>query len=221
MISSVSTSQIASSLFSKLDTKSQGYIEKTDLESAFSSISSDSSSNVDDLFSALDSDSDGKITKDEMTSGIDNLLSGLNSQFDSMRMQGGMGGSGGPQGMPPPPKGGEGQEDTGLTKDEMTSIASSTDDSKLSSLMTDISENFEAADTNQDGKVTMQEAMAYKESKDKASGGSSDSSQATGASSSNSSSSNSAMSQITRQIQQLISAYGLNESSSSSMSYSA
>jgi Ca2+-binding EF-hand superfamily protein len=218
MISSVSTSQIASSLFSKLDTKSQGYIEKTDLESAFSSISSDaSSSNVDDLFSALDSDSDGKITKDEMTSGIDNLLSGLNSQFDSMRMQGGMGGSGGPQGMPPPPpKGGEGKEDTGLTKDEMTSIASSTDDSKLSSLMTDISENFEAADTNQDGKVTMQEAMAYKESTEKNNPASSDSTQ-----SSSTSSSNSAMSQITRQIQQLISAYGLNDSNTSSMSYSA
>jgi len=218
MISSVSTSQIASSLFSKLDTKSQGYIEKTDLESAFSSISSDSSSNVDDLFSALDSDSDGKVTKDEMTSGIDNLLSGLNSQFDSMRMQGGMGGSGGPQGTPPPPppQGGEGTEDTGLTKDEMTSIASSTDDSKLSSLMTDISENFEAADTNEDGKVSMQEAMAYKDSSDKANGSSSGSNDST-----STSSSNSAMSQITRQIQQLISAYGLNESTSSSMSYSA
>ncbi|MCB4811875.1 EF-hand domain-containing protein [Methylovorus menthalis] len=218
MISSVSTSQIASSLFSKLDTKSQGYIEKTDLESAFSSISSDSSSNVDDLFSALDSDSDGKVTKDEMTSGIDNLLSGLNSQFDSMRMQGGMGGSGGPQGMPPPPppQGGEGTEDTGLTKDEVTSIASSTDDSKLSSLMTDISENFEAADTNEDGKVSMQEAMAYKESSDKANGSSTDSTEST-----STSSSNSAMSQITRQIQQLISAYGLNESTSSSLSYSA
>jgi len=218
MISSVSTSQIASSLFSKLDTKSQGYIEKTDLESAFSSISSDSSSNVDDLFSALDSDSDGKVTKDEMTSGIDNLLSGLNSQFDSMRMQGGMGGSGGPQGTPPPPppQGGEGTEDTGLTKDEMTSIASSTDDSKLSSLMTDISENFEAADTNEDGKVSMQEAMAYKDSSDKANGSSSDSNDST-----STSSSNSAMSQITRQIQQLISAYGLNESTSSSLSYSA
>ena len=37
-------SEMASSLFSALDTKSQGYIEKSDLQSAFDQISSTTSS---------------------------------------------------------------------------------------------------------------------------------------------------------------------------------
>ncbi|MCB5206437.1 EF-hand domain-containing protein [Methylovorus mays] len=210
MISSISTSQIASSLFSKLDTKSQGYIEKADLETAFSSISSDSdSSSVDELFTALDSDSDGKVTEDEMSSGLDTLMSQLNSQFDSMRMQGGG------QGMPPPPPPSEGQ-DEGYTQDELTSIASSTDDSQLASLMTEVAENFEEADTNQDGKVTGQEAMAYKESSSESSSSTTSSSSSTSTSASSSS-----LSQIAQQIQQLITAYGLDSSSSSSLSYTA
>jgi hypothetical protein len=290
MISSISTSQIASSLFSKLDTKSQGYIEKADLETAFSSISSDSdSTSVDDLFTALDSDSDGKVTEDEMSSGLDTLMSQLNSQFDSMRMQGGG------QGMPPPPPPPSEGEDEGYTQDELTSIAASTDDSQLASLMTEISENFEAADTNQDGKVTGQEAMAYKDSSSSSStsdststsasnsmsqigmppppppsGGqdegytqdeltsiaaSTDDSQlaslmteisenfeaadtnqdgkvtgqeamaykdsSSSSDSTSTSSSTNSLSQIAQQIQQLITAYGLDSSSSSSLSYTA
>ena len=149
-------SQIASSLFSKLDTKSQGFIEKSDLQAAFSKLDSSSSSSdtssVDEIFSSLDSDQDGKITKSEMTTGIENLVGQLNSQLNSSRVQNGM-----PP--PPPPKG----DDQGFTKDELSSIASKTDDSNLASLMSSIAANFDAADTNGDGKVNSEEAMAYKQ----------------------------------------------------------
>lgn len=58
-------SQMMSRLFSQLDTKKQGYLEKSDLSSAFSQISgsgSNGSASVDDVFAALDGDSDGKVS---------------------------------------------------------------------------------------------------------------------------------------------------------------
>lgn len=154
-------SQIASSLFSKLDTKNQGFIEKSDLQAAFSTLDSSSSSDtssVDEIFSSLDSDQDGKITKSEMTTGIENLVGQLNSQLNSSRVQNGM--------PPPPPPAGD---DQGFTKDELSSIASKTDDSNLSSLMSSIAANFDKADTNGDGKVDAKEAMAYKQASDSSS----------------------------------------------------
>ncbi|MFJ5445487.1 EF-hand domain-containing protein [Methylobacillus methanolivorans] len=155
MISSISgsASQIASSIFGKLDTSNKGYIEQADLQSALSKINgNDDSSDTDELFSSLDSDSDGKLTESELSSGISNLLSELNSQFNNSRVQGGM--------PPPPPPQGE-EDDEGYTQDELESIASSTNDSQLSSLMSTIAANFEAADTNKDGKVSAKEAMEY------------------------------------------------------------
>ncbi len=94
--------KMAEDLFSKLDASSQGYIQKSDLQSALNSISSDASSNASDLFSQLDADGDNKVTKQEFTDGLKNLA----SQFDSAAMdqyrsdsaqRGDMGG------MPPPP----------------------------------------------------------------------------------------------------------------------
>jgi Ca2+-binding EF-hand superfamily protein len=197
------SSQMASRLFSKLDTKQQGYIEKTDLASAFSQIASDSqsSTNVDDVFSALDSNSDGKVTKDEFSS----VLTQLQEQMDSQRMQK-AGGHGGPQGAggppPPPPK-----DDAGFTKDELTSQINSADssDTQRTDLMTKIVENFAAADTNSDGKVSFTEAMAYDQSSQTKS--SSSSSSSTSDSSSNTSTNNSEA-QVMMKIMQLIHAYG-------------
>ena len=195
-------SQMASRLFSKLDTKQQGYIEKSDLSSAFSQISSNtqSSSSVDDVFSALDSNSDGKVTKDEFSS----VLAQLQEQMDSQRMQK-AGGHGGPQGAggpppPPPPK-----DDAGFTKEELTSKISSADssDTERTALMSKIVSNFEAADTDSDGKVSFTEAMAYDQSSKTAS------SSSTSDSSSNSSTSNSEA-QVMMKIMQLIHAYGGN-----------
>lgn len=160
-ISSMASSW-ASNLFTQLDTKNQGYIEKSDLQSAFSKVSDSSSTSVDDVFSQLDGDSDGKVTKDEMTSALQKVAEQLDSQFNNMRMQGGSGpgGPGGPEGMPPPPPP---EDDAGFTKDELASqledIGSS--DSKRSSLISNVLDNFDSADSDGDGKVTFKEAIAY------------------------------------------------------------
>ncbi|MDP3440279.1 MAG: EF-hand domain-containing protein [Azonexus sp.] len=186
---------MASQLFSRLDTKSQGYIEKTDLASAFSQISTQtgSSPSVDDVFSALDGDSDGKVTKDEFAS----VLAQLQEQMDSQRMQGAHGGPPGAGGMPPPPPPGN---DAGFTKEELSSQLESAEssDTQRNSLLTKIVENFEAADSDGDGKVSFSEAMAYDESTKTAT--TSDSSSSTTASNSDD--------QIMFKIMQLMHAYG-------------
>lgn len=193
-------SQMASRLFSKLDTKQQGYIEKSDLSSAFSQISSNvqSSSSVDDVFSALDSNSDGKVTKDEFSS----VLAQLQEQMDSQRMQK-AGGHGGPQGAggppPPPPK-----DDAGFTKEELTSQLESADsnDTQRTSLISNIVGNFEAADADGDGKVSFKEAQAYDQSTRTAT------SSASSSDSSSSNSSTNSEAQVMMKIMQLIHAYG-------------
>lgn len=149
------TSQMASLLFSKIDTKNQGYIEKSDLASAFSQLASDSSddSSIDSVFATLDSDSDGKVTESELTTVLKQLHEQLDSEFNRMRMQGGM---------PPPPP----AADKGFTEDELKAqLAEIGDtDSTRSALISKIVDNFAAADTDGDGKVSFAEAMAYDES---------------------------------------------------------
>lgn len=154
------TSEMVEKLFSQLDTKGQGYLEVSDLESAFSQLDSGSDSGVsaEEVFSSLDSDGDGKITKDEMSSNLEKLAEDLNSQFDAMRVASGM-----PPPPPPPAEESE-SEDEGYTAEELESIASSTEDSNLATLMSSLASNFDAADTDGDGKVSQQEAMAYQES---------------------------------------------------------
>ncbi|MBV5276486.1 EF-hand domain-containing protein, partial [bacterium] len=153
--------KMADQLFAQLDSKGQGFIEKSDLQSAFSQISgttssstassaTGSSASVDDVFSQLDADSDGKVTKDEMSSSMKKLADELDSQFNQMRMSGGMGATSGPGGMPPPPPPGG---DEGLSKDELTNQLSEigSSDSKRSDLMSKVVNNFDAADTDGNG----------------------------------------------------------------------
>jgi Ca2+-binding EF-hand superfamily protein len=157
MVSSINSnlaSAWANNLFAQLDTQNQGYIDKAGLESALSKIS-DSSTSAEDVFTRLDSNNDGKITKDEMSAALENMFSKLGSGSGDMRMHGG------PDG-PPPPKPPDGN-DTGFTKEELASqldeIGSS--DDKRAALISNIIKNFDAADTNGDGKVSFEEAMAY------------------------------------------------------------
>ena len=139
-------SKMADQLFSKLDTKGQGYIEKSDLQSAFDQVLSKSSSgntpSVDDVFKALDGDGDGKVTKQEMSDSVKKLADQLDSQFQSMRMSGNGG---------------------GMSKSDISSMAESTTGSASQTLNT-LAQNFDAADTNRDGKISAQEAMAFQAS---------------------------------------------------------
>ena len=155
-----SSSSAVENLFSQLDTTGKGYLEKSDLSTAFSQISSSSTSStssasVDDVFAKLDSDSDGKVTEDELSSGLDALASELDAQFNQMRMSGAM---------PPPPP--PSDSDTGFTQDELESQLSEIDssDSQRSDLLNKIVANFDTADTNSDGKVSFAEAQAYDQS---------------------------------------------------------
>ena len=230
-IGSSLASNWASNLFSQLDTKKQGYLEKSDLQSAFSKISGNSSSStsssssVDDVFTKLDSNSDGKVTKDELTSSLENLFTQLNSQLDSSRVQGsghhggGQGGPGGANGAPPPPP--PGGSDAGFTKSELTSQLKETgsSDSKSSALINKIVNNFDKADTDSDGKVSLKEALAYEQTTQ------STSSTASSTSTSSTSSSENKDLNVLLKIAQLIQAYqpfgSENQSDSSSLSISA
>jgi len=196
------TSKMAQDLFSQIDASGKGYIEKSDLESAFQQLSSSSSSSntstADQVFSSLDINGDGKVTQDEMSAGIKKLSDALDSQFQSMRMSEAMGGM-----SPPPPP----ENDTGFSKDELQSqldqIGST--DSKRSSLLSNIVQNFDAADTNGDGKVSFKEAIAY----DQSSGSASTTSTST-ASTENTTSASGTTSeaQLMLKILQLMQAYG-------------
>lgn len=207
-------SQMASKLFSRLDTKGQGFIEQSDLQSAFSQVFGNaSSSQANDassqLFSALDGDSNGKVTESEFSTGMQKLAEALDSQAFSSRM-------GGAGGMPPPPPPGGGQDDAGFTKDELQSqldeIGST--DSKRSSLISSVVENFDKADTNGDGKVSATEAMAYEQSTQSSTSGSSTQTGSTGSASS--SSQTDAM--LAHRLMELMRAYGGDSTTSAASS---
>ena len=136
-------SKWADSVFSKLDTKNQGYIEKTDLQDALSKVGGNGNRggavDVDDTFSALDGDSDGKLTKSELTDAMTKLSDQLNAQFDAGRV-----GRGGP---PPSGKGGAGGEDSSTGSTGSTGSTST--------------DYIAAADTDGDGTVSDAEQAAY------------------------------------------------------------
>lgn len=210
-----STEEMAAELFSKLDTSSKGYIEQSDLESALSSLSSSSSSSsstegvsASEVFSQLDADGDGKVTEDEFASGLQTLAESLDTQYNQSRMLGGM--------PPPPPPG----DDEGFTKDELTSQLSEigSTDSTRSSLISSIVENFDTADTNQDGKVSFQEAMAYDSSSKTGTSTSSISTASTSTTTDTQSDSQVADARIFRQIMELMRAYGDSDSSAAVLS---
>lgn len=200
------SSKLAEDLFSQIDSTGKGYIEKSDLESAFKQVSSADGASADELFTSLDSDGDGKVTQDEMSSGLKSLMDSLDSQFQSMRMNEAMGG------MPPPPPP---ANDAGFTKEELQSqlneVGSS--DSTRSGLLANVIENFDTADTDGDGKVSFKEAIAYQQSS--ATAASSDA-----AAASTSGSGDTSEAQLMLQIMKLAQSYGLfgEEQKSSSVS---
>ncbi|MBI2308849.1 MAG: EF-hand domain-containing protein [Rhodocyclales bacterium] len=147
--------EMADKLFGALDTGNQGYIEQSDLESALGKIGT-GDTGAAELFAQLDGNSDGKVSKDEFSSALQAAAAQLDAQFGEMRMQGGM--------PPPPPPG----DDAGFTKDELENQLSEigASDSKRASLISEIVDNFDAADADGDGKVSFKEAMAYDQGQD-------------------------------------------------------
>ena len=139
-------SKMVDNLFAKLDTKGQGYIEKSDFQGAFDQVSSKTPS-VDDVFNALDNNDDGKITKQEMSDSVQKLADQLVSQLQSMRMSGKMGG----------------MDSAGMSKGDISGMAESATGS-ASQMLNDLVQNFDAADANQDGNISAQELMAYQAS---------------------------------------------------------
>lgn len=196
------TSKMADNLFAKLDSSGKGYIEKSDLAAALGSISGGSSSTssaADDIFSKLDGDGDGKVTKAEMSATLEKMASQLDGPFPRMRLQGDQGSM-----PPPPPPQAGGQDDQGFTKDQLSSISAelSSTDSERSQVMSDIAGNFDAADTNGDGRVSASEARAFEESKRSSGTGST-----TASASASASASGTGDAQFLKQMMDLLHAY--------------
>lgn len=154
---------MASELFAMLDTSGKGYIEASDLSSALES--SDSADSAESLFSTMDADSDGKVTEQELSSLLQKVAEQFEDSFGAARVGEAMGNR-----PPPPPPGGMGGaqgEDEGLTVDQLSAMAEEAEASgntTMASELSSLAESFEEADANQDGKVTFQEAQAYRES---------------------------------------------------------
>ncbi|WP_127025255.1 EF-hand domain-containing protein [Rheinheimera mangrovi] len=147
--------EAAGNLFGKLDSQNKGYLEQSDFSSLLSGLQNDEASTKSkELFSSLDSDGDGQLTSYEFSDNFSNLL---------YSAQGTMG----PRPAPP--------QDNGKSKDELTAMLEELeqDDEKSSEGLQSLLDNFDTADTDGDGKVTMQEAMAYKQSTEDSAGASS------------------------------------------------
>lgn len=138
--------EAAGNLFGKLDSQNKGYLEQSDFSSLLSGLQNeDTSAKNAELFSALDSDGDGQLTSTEFSDNFSNLL---------YSAQGTMGHR------PAPP------QDSGTSKEELTALLEELeqDDENSTEGLQSLLDNFDTADTDGDGKVTMQEAMAYKQS---------------------------------------------------------
>lgn len=126
--------QAADKLFSKLDELGQGAIGSAELQTAFDKIKADATGSADKLFTKLDADGDGNITRSEFSGSINQLAEQLDHHYMRMRMHG-------EGGMPP-------FGDAGFTMEELTG--------QISSLVS----NFDMADANGDGRVSLKEAKA-------------------------------------------------------------
>lgn len=152
---------LADALFAKLDTNNQGYLSATDLEKvlgASTSAETGGDSEAQTLFKALDSDSDGKVSKDELSSALEKVSAQLGE--DRMRSQ-----LGGPAGGPPPPPPGGRPDDEDLSQEQLSTMAADAPaGSSQASALSALAASFDEADTNEDGKVSFQEAMAFQQS---------------------------------------------------------
>lgn len=81
-------SQLASAVFSRLDTGNQGYLSQNDFATALQNLgvgSRQSSTDAGNLFQALDSNGDGQLTQTEMSQGMQQLASQMEQALQSHR----------------------------------------------------------------------------------------------------------------------------------------
>lgn len=128
--------QAADKLFSKLDELGKGAIGSAELQTAFEKIKAGASDSADRLFGKLDADGDGKLTKSEFSSSINRLAEQLDHHYMRLRLHG--------EGVAPPAAG-----DAGFSRED------------LSGLVSNIAANFDKADANGDGRISVKEARAF------------------------------------------------------------
>lgn len=171
-------------LFGQLDSQNKGYLEQNDFSSLLSGLQNEQAQNKsEELFSSLDSDGDGQLTSTEFSDNFSNLL---------YSAQGTMGHR------PLPP------QDSGKSKDELTALLEDVEqqDEKAAEGLQSLLDNFDTADADGDGKVTMQEAKSFRESQQ------TESSSLASKVSSSSDNSESISKLLNRTLQQLMDTYG-------------
>ena len=131
--------QAADRLFSKLDEMGRGAIGSTEMQTAFDTIKTGATGSADKLFTKLDADGDGKLTRNEFSDSINQLAEQIDQHYMRIRLHG--------EGGMPQPSG-----HAGFTKEELTAQISG------------IVSNFDKADTNGDGRVSLKEAKALADS---------------------------------------------------------
>jgi len=143
-----------------MDSDKSGLVDSAEFSSAALALADGDESLVSSAFASLDSDGDGSINTDE-----------LSSMFTANNSVAGMGS----MPPPPPPPSSSKEEDTGLSAEQVSSMLEevSSTDTNLASLLQTVSDNFDAADSDGDGKVTFAEAMTYQQSSDTSSSSSS------------------------------------------------
>lgn len=154
--------KLATSMFSALDTKGQGFIEKSDLSTALQNLSQSSGQpqtlDADAAFSQLDTNADGKITPQEFADDLKAMLANMQSQ--GMPADGVHHDRGHDHGMPPSADAANG---AGLSKDFLTNAVSSATDARSKSELDDLIANFDAIDSDHDNKISAKEVMSYKQ----------------------------------------------------------
>lgn len=176
--------EAAGHLFGKLDSENKGYLEQSDFSSLLTGLQNDdASTKSQELFSALDSDGDGQLTSTEFSDNFSSLLYSAQGTIGKR---------------PAPP------EDSGLSKDELTAMLQGVEqeEQKSTAGLQSLLDNFDSADSDGDGKVTMQEARSFRESQR------TDSSSLTGQVSTSSDSNESISKLLSRTMQQLMETYG-------------
>lgn len=188
MVASISSSTVSNwsdTLFNKLDTKKQGYVDQSDLTAALGADEAGSTANSDDaaeMLKQIDGDGDGKITKSELSTAVSKVADELNAQFDSSRVDKSQAeaaaGTTAAASAAGSARGVANTDDAASSDDEALSVSSTTGTGSTTvskaagggggggaapaSSSTDTNKYVQAADTDANGEVSDTEAAAYK-----------------------------------------------------------